>query len=535
MKKIFCLVMTLVMLFTVAVPMFEATAAGERIPIIEIHGDSDPLYDKNGNKILAWEDLLKSDEDDGSGTANLVQSIANVIYPFAAEGLLTDNWDNYYKALQKEIGDLLGDSILDNNGEASNGSGVSKSSLERNEYQITHDTGNDYRFYYDWRLDPWETAELFKNFIDSIKKNLGVKEVGIVCSCLGTSVVTAYLARYGYEGIHGVSFGAAISNGAELLSDPISGHFGIDGNAISRFLVDCNAYGWFSIPELVSATVDLLAKGGVIDFITDDIKEHIYYRVLSGVTSALSLSTFFTWPCYWSGVTADDYEDALYYVFGEEGSEKREEYAGLIAKLENYNEKVRKHIPEIMNGIKESGANLCIMVKYGSQMGPIIEESDKLGDQLVSVERASYGATTSTIYGTLSDEYIAQRVAEGKGKYISPDKQIDASTCMFPDYTYFIKGLSHSSWGPEKNIMFTSAVADRQLTIDDFEYTQFMRHYTENRTTVPLTEENCDSYNWTASEKEDKPTNKHDRLFAFLKSLFKWLGLIFARLFNTNK
>ena len=99
-----------------------------------------------------------------------------------------------------------------------------------------------------------------------------------------------------------------------------------------------------------------------------------------------------------------------------------------------------------MQSIKKAGVNLGIMAKYGSQMIPVTESSAMISDQIASVYRASYGATTSTVYEPLSDDYIAGRIEKGLGRYISPDKQIDASTCMFPDNTWFYKGATHSKW-----------------------------------------------------------------------------------------
>lgn len=181
--------------------------------------------------------------------------------------------------------------------------------------------------------------------------------------------------------------------------------------------------------------------------------------------------------------------------------------------------------------------------------GIIISEPDKIGDQLASVNKASFGATTSSIYDTLSDKYIAKRVAQGKGKYISPDKQIDASTCWFPDYTFFIKGISHSDWGNEEQLMYDFVRASRQLTVDDYADTQtpqFMRFdYYDGVTggstvgtkgvSQQLTEENCHTENWDASEANDQPTTKDSRLASFLRALFNWLKVVFKALFSVKE
>ena len=161
-------------------------------------------------------------------------------------------------------------------------------------------------------------------------------------------------------------------------------------------------------------------------------------------------------------------------------------------------------------------------------MMPICATSDAVSDQFASVKRSSFGATTSSVYETLSEDYINQRIAEGKGKYISPDKLIDASTCICPDTTWFIKGSSHSNWTTyEVKIMYDVASADRQLTVDDFEYSQFMVYNTEADTLEPMTEENCNTEYWDADPDIYKPTSFIDKFKVAITSFVHWLKLFF--------
>ena len=145
-------------------------------------------------------------------------------------------------------------------------------------------------------------------------------------------------------------------------------------------------------------------------------------------------------------------------------------------------------------------------------------------DNSTTVEKASFGATTSTVYEPLSDEYIAERVAQDKGKYISPDKRIDASTCFFPDSTWFTKGITHSKWTDfETSVLFRVVTADRQLTIDDFEYTQFVVYDNETETAYPMTEENCNTESWEANKNLDRPDSDVGLYFSWLKSFITWI------------
>ena len=242
----------------------------------------------------------------------------------------------------------------------------------------------------------------------------------------------AYIEKYGTDSIYGLGLDGGTVNGVEPLSEALSGKFKIDGNAITRTLVVCNVFGVTSIDPFLIETKDMVTKTGILDSVVGVTKEYIHYKVVEGVTSALALSTVMTWPGYWAGVKQEDYDEAIDYVFGDENDEKRTEYAGLIAKLDNYNEKVRTHINNLLLSTKQSGAIMAFIAKYGCQMIPICESENLIADQFVSVKSASFGATTSTIYDTLSDEYIAQREAEGKGKYISPDKQKKITAAKHP-------------------------------------------------------------------------------------------------------
>lgn len=545
-KKLVSVLLAALIVFTVAAPATAVAwnAYSSQIPIVQLFGDGQALYAEDGTKLLAYRDILgkinsdKEESDEEKDNSEIYKATANILLPFLIEGLGTGNYDNYYKNLQKEIGDLFEGILLDNNGNVSNGSGINPANLVNMERDLSQDKkigkgyydARDYTFSYDWRLDPLEVADTLHTYIERVKAVTGSKEVCLIGRCLGSSVITAYVAKYGMEGIHGVGFDGGVVNGAEVISEPISGKFKLDGNALNRFLADCNALGMFKVDSFINETIDLLSKAGVFETVAGVTKETIYYTVVKGVTSALALSTFFTFPSYWAAVKSEDYEEAKEYVFGPEGSEKRQEYSGLIAKLDNYNEKVRQKIPEIMDTINDNG-NLAVIAKYGVQIVPVIKSRNVIGDQFASVECASYGATASDVYSTLSDEYIAQRVAEGKGKYISPDKQIDASTCQFPDQTWFVKGAKHSQWTQtETDILCTVISADRQLTVDESPLSQFIVYKFDESKAYQMTEENCDTYYWKANKQADQPESKASRLMFFLFALARWFMSLINRI-----
>jgi hypothetical protein len=222
------------------------------------------------------------------------------------------------------------------------------------------------------------------------------------------------------------------------------------------------------------------------------------------------------------------------HVFGPEGSEKRETYKGLVEKIENYNTVVRKNYVPTIKSIGENGVNFCAVSKYGFQILPICQSYDVVSDQFVSVNHSSFGAKTSTIFDTLSNDYIAERIAAGKADYISPDKKIDASTCIYPESTWFMKNVSHSEYTTfERKLLYDviTAPGDTVITCGDekdgLTYSRFLVYDYDTDIMTTMTEENCNTENWKAEENLEKPQNPLERVFAFLRALVNWFMDLF--------
>ncbi|MGN1419718.1 MAG: hypothetical protein ACI4W6_10345 [Acutalibacteraceae bacterium] len=516
-------------------------------PVIYIGGDSDDIYYDNDTKKFRIDDifgLVDSDDENEEGENKVAEAAFNILKPFILEGIAFGKWDNYYAAVEKEIGEMFEPIMFDKNGNIpeDSDSGIGKAATADKQWKMTHNLADAsgkysekaYKYNYDWRLDPMELADDLNEYIEAVKTASGHSKVSIDCKCLGTNVVLAYIQKYGTKSLKGVGIDVATSYGADFLSGILSGDFGIDGNSIVRLISDVSVFeDDFSVSPLVTSTIELLSNTGVLDTLSAVARKTIYDQIEYGIISALATSTLLTLPCYWALVSPEDFDDALVYVFGEEGSKKRQEYAGLIEKITVYNDTVKKNVDEILKSTKvpdENGntVNLCIISKYGTQMVPMLKDGSVLGDQYVSAKNSSFGATTSTIYDTLSDEYIAQKEADGLGRYISPDKQIDASTCLFPDYTWFIKGCSHGFYStPERDLILTVIDADKQLETTDLEWTQFIVFDYENQTFEPMTEENCHNENWKAEKEIEKPQGKNQKIRSLLVSLMRWLKAIF--------
>ncbi|MCQ2462793.1 MAG: hypothetical protein MJ177_05235 [Clostridia bacterium] len=515
-------------------------------PVIYIAGDSINLGYDNDSKMFCIDTFFDLFKSGASDTSTVVQTAASILAPMILKGVIFDEWDDYYDAVYNEIYDATKPVLLDKNGDVCTDCGVRSWEKKEMDYDRTHDVGAvngdglygemDYQFYYDWRLDPLEIVDELHSYVQDIKAVTGKDKVCIEAKCLGCNVLLAYLYKYGTEDLKGVALNVPTSLGADFLDGVLNGELGIDGNAIGRFLTS-EAYAGSKdtvLAEFLDSVLSVLEDSGVFDGMSDTFRKVLYSKIEYGVFSAVARSTLLTFPGYWGMVGYDAFDGALNYIYGNEGSELRNEYAGMIDKISFFNENIKKNALSIFGSLKDAGVNVAVISKYGIQLAPVIKDGNVLADEYVSVSRSSLGATTADVYGTLSDEYIAERTAQGYGKYISPDKKIDASTCLFPESTWFVKGNTHAfDSHDEGNIMVTVMAADKQLTVDDFELGRFVVYHQDIDVSENMTESNCGKDYLGADYAEDKPGTLSEKKESRLKNIFRFVkALILFLVYN---
>ena len=528
MKKLISVVLCILMLFSVMAPV-AALAGDEKIPIVYLRGDGNGIYDAEGN--VAFPVSYDSSQ--------LPSTVARVVFTHLVKAVLFNQWEPYYEAFENEVRPIFAGCQLDENGEPSNGSDISKSDYVTNQKNMNTDKVNewgnyglyDYTFWYDWRRDPLYTADLLNEYIKGILATTGAKKVSLVGKCLGGSFVLAYLSKYGYDDIRNLAFDSTVGNGCEKFSDMFSGHVRYNREALERMQTDTVFFDEDNesrfLNEFILAGIDLLNEKDVAN-LTEKAIDKNYKKLYEGLTPRLGMAVYGTFPGYWSTVTAECYQEARQLMFFTGDTGFAEKYAGLIEKLDNYDVQVRQRIPEILAGAVKAGVHVGILAKYGYQCLPILESADKPSDILVSLEKASFGATCANIGTKLSESYIAQQEACGLGKYISPDKEIDTSTCLFPESTWVIKGMHHDNWaGCNDKLVYRICTQDGyDINTEPELYPQFMVYSDEDNAVYPMTEENSNVTNWDAEQ-----INDHS-ICSYFKAIINWFKALFALLKN---
>ena len=512
-KKAIALVVCLSIALTAVLgiaPVSSAAEDGADIPVVHVVGTGTPIVRKT--ETGETETVYPMQIPEG-----YIEEKAEIFLPVFAEAFFTQEWDEFCDVLYECLSPIFSSFALDKNGEITDGSYVNWSWTVDSLREDTRGDGTfgvtDYQFHYDWRLDPMVTADTLHQYIEDVMLVTGAEKVALYGRCLGSNIVAAYMQKYDGEHIAEVIHYCSAVYGATQCSKIFTGELYLHADGIERFIYDINLDIDEYLMEFLRAFVSLMNKTYGLDIASwavNNVMKDIYHDIIPRVI----VESYGTFPAYWSMVSIGDYDRAKETVFY--GSDISE-YSKLIEKVEYYRNNVQLKFEENVKAQAERGIEYSNIVKYGKQTIPITENGDDLSDALVTVTESSIGATASLVNGTLSDEYIEKAKANGTDKYISPDKQIDASTCLSPDTTWFIKDIQHKDFPSCVNGLVSEIVNNDNYTVwSDAEYPQYLVYDEAANTLSPMTAENQNTT-------ERWEVTFFDALIRFFKNLFKML------------
>ncbi len=418
------------------------------LPLIEFFGNGD--YDKLGDALFpateeAFDDLACN--TDGSSKYN----ISTDLFPL--------NAGNYPDSFMNEVKDE---------------GGVVKAGIE------AFGAENTYFFNYDWRLDPLKHADELNSFIKNVKAETECDRVALAAFSMGGTVTCSYLYKYGSADIDSVSLCSTAFQGTSCMGSMFSGNLSIDAYGLIRRAAQLTRNDF--LDELIMLINNALEAykinasiDGYINGILSNLNERMYKEFI--------IPVFGYMPGLWALVDAENYEKAKDFMLADADSE-------LINAIDEYHYNVQSRAYEILSSAQKD-TTVYIAAQYNMQGLPVSEVSTTSNnDFLIDVNYASGGAISSRLGETLPEDY-AQAKADGHN-HLSADRQLDASTCMFPEQTWFIRDMAHVDYnvGESTDFLIWLAKSETQLTVYDNEsYPQFMKYDSKSNTLSPVTEE----------------------------------------------
>ena len=325
-----------------------------------------------------------------------------------------------------------------------------------------------YYFNYDWRLDPMEHAKELRAYVERAKQETGHDKVNLVGSSMGGTIIASYLAQYGSGDIDNFTMLSSAFTGTTIVGDLFTGKIEFHKEALIRILKEVAGQ------QAVNVLLDALDQAGIIDVllpVLDELVAHLKDRVYDEVFQ----DTFVTMPGIWDLIALEDYEDAKAYLLDPE------EDAQLIARIDAYHYGVQEKLPELFRAAMEQGTKINIVSHYNLQGVPLTPSYREHNDNVIDTKYTSGYATCALLDETLPEGYQQKNTncRDASHHHISGDRMIDASTCLLPEQTWFLKDLKHVGYIYDTQVMefiLWLCLSDSQRTVQEAgDYSQFMQ------------------------------------------------------------
>ena len=402
---------------------------------------------------------------------NLVKDCIPALLEFS----VTKDWEKLGNTISPLAYELFEPAMCDPDGGTENGTGIIFEYPTKEQLETNPNT----TFRYDWRADPVVSAAQLNDYINYILEMTSAEKVAIECHSLGGVVTISYCSIYGHEKIDAVAFNSSAIFGESFTGDLLSGDIVLSNDSLMAYLDF--AFDSTEQEELMSKIFDILECAGLGDLVADlgnDILANLSDILLPEVVAPL----FARWLTIWAMVPDDKIDEAMEYTFTNYITEDTEGAAELRAKIENYNKLVRDNKKQTLLSI-DKDCKVGVIARYGYSSIPATSSWQEVSDGVIDTKNASFGATVALYNSVLDDDIIDNTDA----KYISPDKTINASTCLFPEKTWFIKGAKHSDNYDDLNALVdTILYSDCEISVDsDSRFPRFLKYDFNSDSIIP--------------------------------------------------
>lgn len=320
--------------------------------------------------------------------------------------------------------------------------------------EYTDEVGEENLYYlaYNSFGNMYEIVDELEELIEKAKRETGKDKVNLLAISLGGAVSVAYVGEHPQgEDIHKVVLVVPAADGSEIVGKVMAGlldysNEGLYRNMFSKLVGQDDYTGW-----LINIAVRILPKQVLID-------------LLDAVASGLSDSALARITNMWALVPSTMYDELAekYLTPGTKFAEDVERFHNAQV---NYTNNLKNYAA---NGIPVY--DICA---YGLELYSLVD-SDSNTDKIIHSSSTSLGATFSKVNETFPSDYKQQKYTDVN--FMSPDGQVDASTCAFPFTTWFFGNQSHEELA-DNNVVISLAkdllVVKEMDVFTTVEYPQF--------------------------------------------------------------
>ena len=482
-------ILTVIMMFSVTSVAF---AKDTVTPVIVVSGmNSFPLMSaETGEQV--WP--IQSD--------NILSAVRESLKPAAAM-LVTGDMDKYFSEILENVyTNIFEEVACDDNGESVHGVDITFFSESLDNYpdvfgedatvseggiarSIVREIGreNVYYFNYDWRLSPMKHADDLNTLVEKVKAKKNVSKVTLIPCSMGGTVTNAYLYKYGNSSIGKIIYTMSAIQGLSSVGEMFNRKIDFDVDTLMNYLFSIQKDD-IKMQVLMSFISTLVEATPCITKLADKLTDEILNKTNDKVYNDLMIKSMGKFAGWWA-LVPDEYYDSGKEIFFE--GNIPESFEKLI---DSYHYNVQRNAEELMQSAAENGTDIYILASYGYVGAPYTNQAMTQTDGLIETHYQSGRALTAPYGETFGKSYKAAgtECSDLSHNHVSTDGIIDASTCFFPENTWFIKYNRHVGvpidTDCEKRMVYL-ALSDSYVTVHSNE--KFPQFTELNRITGELT------------------------------------------------
>lgn len=356
---------------------------------------------------------------------------------------------------------------------------------------------NVYLYGLTWHKSMQELAADINTYVQKIKADKHVDKVSLAGHSMGGAVLASYIGLYGYDDVSNITMLNSAFTGLDMVGYLFNGDIAVGTDELIPYInqnLNSDTLGkvldTLKLLELVVPKLEGFLATELPDGSGRTYKDRIYTECL--------VSGFGYTPSLWAFVPDEYYTDAkaTMKAYMEKNQQQNGASASAIAANWATFEKkideihgIQANISSTLKNAQASGTTVCIFSNYNLYMPPFSPAADYTSDGVIETNRTSGGATCARLKTTLGDNYV--QANDKNHNHLSEDGIIDASTCMLPESTWFVKNYGHSMFDYRKNgceLYMRAMTAKTQPTVDTWgEYPQFLVYNRVSHYVAPLT------------------------------------------------
>ncbi len=290
--------------------------------------------------------------------------------------------------------------------------------------------GEENLFLYTFDLfgDPMESVKGIDSYIDMVLEKTGAKKVNLASVSLGGTMLAAY-AETGknLSKVSKIVNMVSLLDGTDIMADFIDRNFNVSDEFFRKEY----------FPLVLESLTGDRGIGNLANILLHILPRSVFEGVISAAYGALHDTIIVNNPEFWAMVPTDKYEAlADKWIKNDVLRKKTDAFQTAKENLFENLSKMSKNGTEIYS---ICGYNLSYTDGDYAFFGIVKSSENVNSDGIIPVSSTSLGATAVKAKTEFDESYLASH----SSRYISPDKCVDASTCLFPERTWFFSGQHH--------------------------------------------------------------------------------------------